>query len=178
MFSFSIGLGQGSQPIESFNYGASRYNRVRKALLLALGTSFAISLVAFVFFQTMPRQILALFGNGSEEYFAFGENFFRIFLFFVPLVSLQPVISTFFTSIGKPIKGIIISLTRQILFFLPLAVVLPMFMGIDGIVYAGPVSDLVSTGIAIAMTIAEFGVMHRLEREKAAASSEPAKASE
>ena len=161
VFSFSIGLGQGSQPIESFNYGARRYPRVKKALLLASGTSVGISLIAFVFFQTMPRQILSLFGTGSEEYFTFGENFFRIFLFLVPLVSLQPVVSTFFTSIGKPIKGVILSLSRQILLFLPLAVILPMFFGIDGIVFAGPVSDLISTTLTVIMALAEISSMNR-----------------
>ena len=164
VFSFAIGLGQGSQPIESFNYGAQKYPRVRKALLLASGASFAISLVCFVCFQVFPRQILSLFGNGSDEYFAFGEKFFRIFLFFVPLVSLQPVASTFFTSIGKPLKGIILSLSRQILLFLPLAVVLPMFFGIEGIMYAGPCGDLISSMIAIAMVAAEFALMKKQEQ--------------
>lgn len=169
VFSFSIGLSQGSQPIESYNYGAKQYPRVRKALFLAMAVSFAIALTAFVFFQTMPRQILALFGDGSEEYFAFGENFFRVFLIFVPLVSLQPVISVFFTSIGKPVKGIILSLTRQILFFLPLAVILPIFLGIDGIMYAGPCGDIMSMIVAAIMIIAELRLMKRQEREAAVA---------
>ncbi|MBO6231376.1 MAG: MATE family efflux transporter [Ruminiclostridium sp.] len=163
VFSFAIGLGQGSQPIESFNYGARKYPRVKKALLLACGASFAISLFFFMFFQIFPRRILSLFGNGSEEYFVFGENFFRIFLFFVPFVSLQPVASTFFTSIGKPVKGIVLSLTRQIAFFLPLAVILPIFFGIDGIMYAGPCGDFMSSVIAIIMVIAEFSLMKRQE---------------
>lgn len=163
VFSFSIGLGQGSQPIESFNYGAQKYQRVRKALLLAVVTSAAISLTAFVFFQTMPRQILSLFGTGSEEYFTFGENFFRVFLFFMPLVSLQPVISTFFTSIGKPIKGVILSLTRQILFFLPLAVILPIYLGIDGIMYAGPIGDIMTTIVTAVMITVELKGMKKLE---------------
>lgn len=164
VFSFSIGLGQGSQPIESFNYGAQKYPRVKKALLFAAGTSFAISLVCFVFFQVFPRQILSLFGNGTEEYFAFGEKFFRIFLFFVPFVSLQPVASTFFTSIGKPIKGAILSLSRQILLFLPLTVVLPMFFGIEGIMYAGPCGDCISSVLAATMVTAEFALMKKQEK--------------
>ena len=164
VFSFAIGLGQGSQPIESFNYGAQKYPRVKKALLLAAGASFIISLIFFICFQVFPRQILSLFGNGSEEYFAFGENFFRIFLFFVPFVSLQPVASTFFTSIGKPIKGVVLSLSRQILLFLPLVVILPIFFGIDGITYAGPCGDFVSSIIAIVMVIAEFSDMKKREK--------------
>lgn len=168
VFSFAIGLGQGSQPIESYNYGARQYKRVRKAFTLAAVTSAAIAVVAFVFFQTMPRQILALFGTGSEEYFEFGESFFRIFLFCVPLVSLQPVTSTFFTSIGKPVKGIILSISRQLLLFLPFAAILPLFFGIDGIVYAGPVSDVMSTLITVIMWISEFSLMHKQEAAFAA----------
>ena len=168
VFSFAIGLGQGSQPIESFNYGARQYPRVKKALLLAAASSVATALVAFIFFQTMPRQILSLFGEGTEQYFAFGEFFFRVFLFFVPLVSLQPVTSTFFTSIGKPLKGIILSLTRQILFFVPLVLILPLFMGIDGVVYAGPAADLITTVVTVVMALGEFRIMKGQEAELAA----------
>lgn len=163
VFSFSIGLGQGSQPIESFNYGAKKYSRVKTALLMASAVSFGIALVSFVTFQIIPREILSLFGTGSEEYFSFGERFFRIFLFCVPIVSLQPVASIFFTSIGKPVKGIILSLTRQILFFLPLIVILPLFMGIDGILYAGPSADLIAGVTTVIMVLAEFGIMKKLE---------------
>ena len=161
VFSFSIGLGQGSQPIESFNYGARKFSRVRKAYLTSAAVSVCISLFAFVFFQVTPRQILSLFGEGSEEYFAFGEMFFRVFLLFVPIVSLQPVTSTFFTSIGKPVKGIILSLTRQILFFLPLLVVLPLFFGINGVVYSGPGADLLSGVVTIIMAAVELRMMKK-----------------
>ncbi len=168
VFSFAIGLGQGSQPIESFNYGARQYDRVRKAYRLAAIASVVIATVSFIVFQVFPRQILSMFGDGTEEYFSFGESFFRIFLFFVPIVSLQPVTSTFFTSIGKPVKGIILSLTRQILFFLPLLVVLPLFIepGIYGVVYAGPAADLMSGIVTIIMALAEFSGMRKLEAAK------------
>ncbi len=169
VFSFSIGLGQGSQPIESFNYGARKYPRVRKAYLLAAVISFSVALIAFVFFQTIPRQILSIFGEGTDEYFEFGENFFRIFLFFVPIVSLQPVTSTFFTSIGKPVKGVILSLTRQIIFFLPLLLILPLSFGIYGIIYTGPAADLLSGITTVVMALLEFKIMSRLEKEEAEA---------
>ena len=168
VFSFAIGLGQGSQPIESFNYGARKYDRVRKAYRLAAVTAVAIAAVSFVFFQLFPRQILSAFGEGTEEYFSFGESFFRIFLFFVPLVSLQPVTSTFFTSIGKPVKGIILSLTRQIIFFLPLLIVLPLFIqpGIFGVIYAGPGADLLSGIVTVIMAVMEFAGMRKLEQNE------------
>ena len=164
IFSIVIGLGQGSQPIESFNYGARKYDRVRKAYKLALIIAAAISMVSFIAFQLIPREILSLFGSEeSELYFEFGEKFFRIFLLLTPLVCIQPITSTFFTSIGKPIKGVFLSLTRQIIFFLPLLIVLPIFFDIDGILFTGPVADFISAVVAFFMAVAEFKSMKRAE---------------
>ena len=165
VFSIVIGLAQGTQPIESFNYGAKNYDRVRSAFWMALKAGLVISIIAFIMFQLFPRQILSVFANrqASEEYYEFGAKFFRTFLFFTWLNCLQPITSTFFTSIGKSIKGIFLSLTRQILFFLPLLIVLPMMFGIDGITYTGPVADGLSAVVAIVMAVFEFRNMKDLE---------------
>jgi len=165
-FSIVIGIGQGSQPIESFNYGAKRYGRVREAYCMAMIAGGIISVVAFLLFQTMPRQILAMFGKGDETYYQFGAEFFRIFLFFIWLNFMQPITSTFFTSIGKPVKGIFLSMTRQILFLLPLLMLLPRFMGIEGILYSGPISDMMAGIAAVVMARIEFKEIRRLEKEK------------
>lgn len=164
VFSIVIGLAQGTQPIESYNYGAKNYSRVRQAYTLALTVGAVISVIAFVCFQLFPRQILSLFGNGTDTYFDFGTKFFRIFLFFTWLNCIQPISSTFFTSIGKPIKGIFLSLTRQIIFFIPILIILPMLMGIDGILYTGCCADFLSGIIAVIMTLLEFKDMKGLEK--------------
>ena len=164
VFSIVIGLSQGTQPIESFNYGAQKYDRVKKAYFLASSIAVGFSFVCFICFQLFPRQILGIFGDGTPEYFEFGTRFLKRFLFFSWIVALQPVTSTFFTSIGKAIKGVFLSLTRQIIFFLPALLILPRFMGIDGIVYAGPIGDFISSVIAIIMCIFEFKAMSRLEK--------------
>ena len=116
-------------------------------------------------FQLFPRQILGVFANNqaSEGYYEFGSKFFRTFLFFTWLNCLQPITSTFFTSIGKSVKGIFLSLTRQIMFFLPVLIVLPILMGINGITYAGPVADALSAVVAIVMAMIEFRNMKDLE---------------
>ncbi len=163
-FSVIIGIAQGSQPIESFNYGAKKYDRVKKALGLALASSGCISVLSFVVFQTMPRQILELFGNGTEEYFTFGVMFMRTFLFGLFLNFLQPVTSTFFTSIGKPIKGVFLSMTRQIIFLLPLLIVLPRFMGVEGIIYAAPIADFAAAATAVVMIFIEMRAIRKLEK--------------
>lgn len=159
VFSIVIGLAQGTQPIESYNYGARNYSRVKQAYNFALITGAVISVIAFICFQLFPHQILSLFGTGTETYFEFGTKFFRIFLFFTWLNCIQPISSTFFTSIGKPIKGVFLSLTRQILFFIPILLILPLIFGIDGIVYTGPVADFLAATVAIIMTIYEFKLM-------------------
>ncbi len=166
VFSIIIGLAQGTQPIEGFNYGAKNYDRVKAAYFMAIKIGAVVSVTAFILFQIFPRQILSFFGRGSESYYEFGVLFFRIFMFFTWFNCFQPITSTFFTSIGKSVKGMFLSLTRQIIFFIPLLIVLPMFMGIRGILFAGPIADLLAGGIAVAMAKGEFNQMDRLEAEK------------
>lgn len=165
-FSIVIGLGQGAQPIISFNYGAEKYDRVKKAFRSAVTVGAGVAVLAFILFQLFPREIISMFGDGTDEYFEFGVKFFRIFLFFTWLNCLQPIASMFFTSIGKSIKGAFLSLTRQILFLLPPMVVLPLFMGIDGILWAGPFADLLSAAAAIILIAVEFRIMKRQELAK------------
>ena len=162
-FSICIGLAQGMQPIVSFNYGAKQYDRVKKAVKLTITAGSVICCIAFLCFQIFPRTIIGFFGNGSEMYFAFAERYFRIYLFFVFLNNIQPISSNFFTSIGKPIKGIFLSLTRQIIFLLPLIVLFPLFMGIDGIMYAGPVADFMAAMISFLLLTLELKKMGKEE---------------
>lgn len=164
-FSVVIGIAQGTQPIESFNYGARNYKRVKEAYKMACLAGGVVSMTSFLLFQIFPRQILAAFGDGTPEYFEFGTKYFRVFLFFTCLNFLQPITSTFFTSIGKSIKGVFLSLTRQILFLIPLLLILPRFFGIDGVVYAGPISDIVASATAVGMMLFEFKLMSKMEKE-------------
>lgn len=156
-FSFIIGISQGLQPIISFNYGAGKYKRVKKAYKQAATVGFLLSLVAFFLFQVFPRPIISIFGNGSEEYYQFAMTYFRVFLFFTFLNFIQPITSNCFTAIGKPKKGMFLSLTRQILFLLPLILILPLIIGIDGILYAGPIADFTAGIVAIVMIVRELG---------------------
>lgn len=158
-FSLVIGLSQGLQPIVSFNYGAGKYGRVREAYLKAAMIATTISTCSFLCFQFFPRQIIQIFGSGSEEYYHFAEQYFRIFLFFTFLNGIQPITANFFTSIGKAKKGIFISLTRQIIFLLPLIIILPMFLGIDGVMYSAPVADLTAAVLAVVFMTKELKQM-------------------
>ena len=166
-FSFVIGSSQGLQPIVSFNFGAQKYDRVKDAYKKAVFAATAISIVAFLCFQFFPRQIIGIFGSGSKEYLHFAERYFRIFLFFTFLNGIQPVSSNFFTSIGAPKKGIFLSLTRQIIFLLPLLLIFPYFFGIDGVMYTAPIADLAAASVSIVMVVREFKIMAKLQKATA-----------
>lgn len=145
----AIGISQGCQPIWGFNYGARNYGRVREAYRKAFAICIVLGVVFFGCFQLFPRQIVSIFGSGSEAYFHFAERYFRIFMFVTFLNGIQPMSSGFFTSIGKSKLGIVVSLTRQIIFLLPLILIFPLFMGIDGVMYAGPIADGAAALVAI-----------------------------
>ena len=158
-FSIVIGLSQGSQPIESFNYGARQYKRVKAAYRYAVIAGGTVSVIAFVIFQLFPHQLMALFGNGSKVYFEFGSFYFRIFMLMAWANFMQPISSTFFTSIGKANKGTFLSLTRQIIFLLPLMFFLPTIFGIKGILYAAPIADSMAFVTAVVMVWSEMRAM-------------------
>ena len=144
-----IGISQGCQPIWGFNYGAGQYDRVKQTYKKAFQISLTIGIIFFLCFQLFPRQLVSIFGTGSEEYFRFAERYFRIFMFMTFINGIQPMSSGFFTSIGKAKLGIVVSLTRQIIFLLPLILIFPLYMGIDGVMYAGPIADGAAAIVAI-----------------------------
>ncbi len=154
-----IGISQGCQPIWGFNYGAGKYDRVRKTYLKAFQISLTIGILFFLCFQFFPRPLVSIFGSGSEEYFRFAERYFRIFMFMTFVNGIQPMSSGFFTSIGKAKLGIVVSLTRQIIFLLPLILIFPVFMGIDGVMYAGPIADGAAAAVAIGYAVKELRKM-------------------
>ncbi|NCB63434.1 MAG: MATE family efflux transporter [Clostridia bacterium] len=162
---FILGISQGCQPLFGFNYGAKIYQRVKKTYLTAAVAVTAVSCAAFLCFQIFPRPIVSIFGQGSELYFQFAERYFRIYMFMVFANGLQPLTANFFTSIGKAHKGILMSLTRQVIFLLPLILIFPIFMGIDGVMYAGPIADFAAAILAISFTVHELHVLDRLTAE-------------
>ncbi len=160
-----IGTSQGCQPIWGFNYGAGRYARVRETYGKALRISLAVGSVFFLCFQIFPRQLVGIFGTGSEEYFHFAERYFRIFMLMTFMNGIQPMSSGFFTSIGKAKLGIVVSLTRQVIFLLPLILIFPVFMGIDGVMYAGPIADGAAALAALCCAVREIRKMRNMEAE-------------
>ncbi len=163
---FTIGIAQGCQPINGYNYGAKNYTRVRETLKYALISATIISILAFLGFQLFTRQIISIFGEGSELYFEFAERYLRIFMFLTFLNGIQPVTANYFTATGRAKIGMFISLTRQIIFLLPLLLILPLFFGIDGILYSGPIGDFVTAVLTWWFVAREFKKLSKLENEQ------------
>ncbi len=154
-----IGIVQGAQPIIGYNYGAEKYDRVKNTVRLMLSSAFVISLAAFACFEIFPLALISLFGEGSELYFEFGVKYMRVFLFFTILNGLQISSTTFFQAIGKAGKGAVLSLTKQVIFLLPLLIILPRFMGVTGVMYAGPSADFIAFCTAFTLLILELKSM-------------------
>lgn len=163
-----VGISQGSQPIVGFNYGARQYARVRGTYKLAICCNLVVSAIGFVMFQVFPRQIISVFGTGDALYYEFTVRFMRIFLFMALVNGVQLISSNFFAAIGKPIKGVVLSLTRQVFFLVPLLLILPLFMGIDGILFAGPIADGVAFVTTTILISREMANIRRLEQQQAA----------
>lgn len=154
-----IGLVQGAQPIIGFNYGAKNYKRVRQTTKVLVKTAFTMSVIMFLIFQIFPKQLISLFGSGNEMYMTFAVGFMRKFLSAIFLAGTVTVAMTFFPAIGKAKKGSIISVSKQLLLLLPILIILPKFIGLDGIAFAAPISDFLSFILAIFLLKQEFDLM-------------------
>ena len=163
LFAVIIGISQGTQPIVGFNYGAKKYDRVKQAYKLAIMWNLIVSCIGFILFQFFPKSIISIFGTGEPLYFEFAVKFMRIFLFMVIINGVQLISSNFFAAIGKPVKGLILSMTRQVIFLIPLILILPLFMGIDGIMYAGPCADTIAFITTFIMISIEMKNINKLQ---------------
>lgn len=156
LLSIIVGISQGVQPIIGFNFGAGKYKRVKQAYLLAIKWNFAVSIAGFLLFQFFPGRIISLFGEGDDLYYEFAILFMRTFLFMVLVNGVQLLSSNFFTAIGKALKGLLLSLTRQVFFLIPLILLLPLHFGIFGVLLAGPIADFIAFVVSVIFIWKEF----------------------
>lgn len=163
LLSIIVGISQGVQPIIGYNYGAGKYARLKKAYLLALKWNFCVSAVGFILFQLCPKLILSIFGSGNALYEEFAVLFMRTFLLMVLVNGVQLLSSNLFTAIGKASKGLLLSLTRQVFFLIPLILVLPLKFGLFGVLLAGPIADFIAFVASVLLVWREFKRMNRLE---------------
>ncbi len=161
LVSFFVGMAQGSQPLIGYNYGAAKYRRSRKVFFLTSSICLIGATIGFLVFQLAPETIISVFGSSDNpeirtEYVRFACKTMRVFLSMIMLNSVQMTISNYFSAIGKPIKGVILSLLRQIIVIIPLLIILPLYLGLDGVLYAAPITDVVSFTLALVFIILEF----------------------
>ena len=159
-----VGIAAGAQPVIGYNYGAKKYDRVKQGYFIVLISSIAVALIATILFQTIPTQIVGMFGantSNPETYFEFGEKTVRIYLMLIVFTCIQKVSSIFLQSISSPVKATVLSLIRDVIVFVPLTILLPIGFGIEGVLWAAPISD----AIALVFTcILVFLELRKLEK--------------
>ena len=150
-----LGLTQGMQPIVGYNYGAKKFLRVKETLKLTIIWATIITTLGFVIGEGMPEAVSRAFTT-EQALVDSSSKAMRIMFIFMPTIGFQLVTTNFFQSIGKVNKSIFLSLTRQILFLMPLLVILPIFMGEDGVWYSMPISDITAALLTVLLLVMQF----------------------
>lgn len=164
--SIIIGLAVGAQPILGYNYGAGKLDRVFLTLKKVLCISLIISTTAFLLFQLVPDKLILLFGQGNDLYIEFACLAFRIYLMLVICNGIQVPSGIFFQAIGKSGRSAVLSLSRQIIFLIPGMVILGHFYGIKGVLYAGPIADLLAFILSVTFLSIEVKNLKKLPNEE------------
>ena len=174
------GIVLGGQPIFGYNYGAKRMDRVREAYKIVLRATLITGITATIIFQLWPKVVVGIFGSGNGLYQEFAVKTFRIYLSLMTVTCLVKMTAVFFQSIGKSKYAVMASVIRDIICFTPLAIILPAILegsesgtGINGILYAAPISDLVAIAVIFVLTISFFRKLNKeivIEEQKELAS--------
>ncbi len=163
--SIVVGIAAGSQPIVGYNYGAGLHGRVRRIFTVMMAAEACVGLVSMICFECFPLQIIGIFGSENGLYNEFAVISFRIFLSTIALCCVQKACSIFLQSLGKPVLSMSLSLLRDFILSVPLALILPGFLGVTGALYSGPAADIVSF---IAAVFCIRHVFKELRQEEAA----------
>lgn len=153
-----MGLNQGAQPIISYNFGAGHFSRFFKTYKLGAILATGVTCCAFIVGEFFPYAVVSLFTD-DEQLISYACHALRIMVCVFPLVGFQMMSVGFFTAVGKAKKAVFLSLTRQLVFLVPLLSLLPMWFGVDGVWMSMPISDLLSvltTGTMVYLQIRQF----------------------
>lgn len=152
---FIIGICQGMQPIVGYNYGARQYHRLRKAFMLACIAATVASIAGWAAGMLVPAQMSRAFLT-DPDLVDNTAHYLTLSMSFLWMIGFQIVSTNFFQSIGRAGKSIFLSLTRQVIFLIPLLLILPSRYGLDGIWTSFPVSDALATAVTLVMVICQF----------------------
>ncbi len=156
VIAFSVGIAVGGQPIIGYNYGAKNFKRVFSTYRLVIIANIVVGVVSMLLFELCPQAIIRLFGNESDLYNEFADLCFRIFLGGILFCCIQKASSIFLQSIGKPAKATILSLSRDVVFFVPGILILSSLFGITGMLWAAPLADMLSFILTIILVAHEY----------------------
>lgn len=163
VISFSVGIAVGGQPIVGYNYGAGHYSRVIKAYRIIILANIGIGVIATLLFQVFPQAIINLFGHESELYNTYALLCFHVFLGGIILCCIQKATSIFLQSIDKPFKAMLLSICRDVVFFVPALVLLARLYGVTGMLWAELVTDLLT---ALLMIFLVFGELQKIRTQQ------------
>ena len=157
-----FGIVQGMQPIAGYNYGAKRIDRVKEVLKLSLIATTVFATVSTLFGELFPGHIIGLFDK-NPELIKNGVFALRIVIAMVPIIGVQIIGAALFQSIGKALPSLFLTLSRQVLFFIPLVIILPRIygLGILGIWLTFPIADILSTIYTVMLLKKEVRIMER-----------------
>jgi len=159
-----VGLSQGAQPIIGFNYGARQYVRVKETMKIAVIAGTCIALTGYLAIHIWPSQIVGLFSKGDTALTDLTSHAMKVFLALFPVVGFQIVCSNYFQAVGKPVQSTILSLSRQVLLFIPLLLILPHFWGINGVWRTAPMADGLSVMLTATLFYLEMKHLPRVSR--------------
>ncbi len=151
-----LGISQGAQPLIGFNYGARRFERVKETFKKAVIAASAISMVGYLIIQIWPAQIVSVFSKGDTELTRLASEAMVVYFAMVFIIGFQIVGSHYFQAVGKAVQASILSLSRQVLLFIPLLLILPHYWGVNGIWRAAPIADAISVLITALMIYYEM----------------------
>lgn len=160
-----IGINQGMQPIAGFNFGAKHYTRLNQVLKYAITIATGIWIVGFIVCVLLATPVASAFTN-NEELLKEAAHALRVMNLVVPIIGFQMITIGFFQSIGKASISIFLSLTRQLLFLVPLLLILPNFFGLEGIWYSVPIADgtaAITAAIVLIYHMRKFKMRGKLE---------------
>lgn len=160
-----FGINQGSQPIVGYNYGARKYDRVKKTLKLSITGATIIVLIGFAVSMLFPEQLVSLFSKGNKELTKLASNGMRLFFLMYPVIGFQIVASNYFQATGKPKQALFLSMSRQVIVLIPAILILPSIFGLNGIWAAGPTADFLASLLTGTFLILDLKNLDRMKNQ-------------
>ena len=172
VIAFANGTTTGAQPIIGYNYGAGNIRRVKQTYLMATGVTVVFMLIGTIIFELFTQQVVNLFGSESELYNEFAVRCLRVFMTVLVFGGVQGGIMNFFQAIGRPLNSLILSSLRQIVLLLPAVLILPLFFGLDGVMWSSPTADFTAFIISVTFMVIQWRKLGQEEKASVASNAE------